>query len=770
VLLSMRLGVDRRVLLVVAVFVLVLCVCGSGVGSARAAGAACANEQLRAEQPYGLALPDCRAYEMVSPVEKNDGDAVDSTCFFGAWSNRASVSGEAIAFVSPTSYANPVGARLCDTYKSKRGPGGWSTENITPPHEALEGFIGGFGSAGYKDLNFTPDLSSAVVTEQTVPLTSDTPGGSGPNEIYTSMYVADLTNRSYQLVESQPTNIEVFAIPQPVAATPDLSHVLLERMLVWVNGKTFPANVNNNGETLRADPGSGMLSSNSSGEYPLFSGHIFTWHAMSSDGKRVFMTSTPGAYLDRAGRESLYMRENPEQPQSPVDGQGHCTIVADACTVLISGSRRAVPDPEPNGPYPVVFLGASADGSKVFFRSRIELTEDAFTGAGDEASNLYEYDVNSETLKDLTVDTTYPRGGDLLGVVGMSEDGSYVYFVARGNLAPGATTGQANLYVAHEGGAPKFIATLLNGKQKEQHEEEEANNWATEESPGSGFTYAEGSDAREWMSGIQHPQEPTHAVVSHDGTKLMFISKQSLTGYDNERAEDSPVEAGRCDENGRCNEVFVYDTTSGSLVCASCNPSGARPLGPSDFDQIELGNTPQKLTQNLTESGTLFFETYDALVPHDSNGLQDVYEYQNGHVYPVSDVANGVESHFLNTGGNGRDVFIGTGAQLLPEDHDSRIDIYDARVNGGFPVNVVPPVCDNGDACKPPPSLQPGVFGAPASATFSGAGNVAPVPQVKRAAKVKAKPKRCKQGYAHRHGKCVRKKTGKSSGHSKRGK
>jgi hypothetical protein len=345
-----------------------------------------------------------------------------------------------------------------------------------------------------------------------------------------------------------------------------------------------------------------------------------------------------------------------------------------------------------------------------------------------------------------------------------------VYFVARGNLATGATTGQANLYVSHEGGAPKFIATLLNSKQNEEQEEAGGQQgWEAEEEP-DGLTFAEGSDARDWVSGIQHYGYNAPAAVSPDGTRLAFISKLSLTGYDNELAENSPVEKPECDKNNRCNEVYVYDTTNGSFVCASCNPSGARPLGASDLNQVELNNTPQALTQNFTGDGTLFFETYDALVPHDSNGRLDVYEYASGHIYPVSDVASGFESHFLNTGGNGRDAFIATAAQLLPGDHDSRIDIYDARANGGFPVSVVPPACNNGDACKPPPSLQPSVFGAPASATFSGAGNVAPVPQVKPVVKVKAKPKRCKPGYARKHARCVRKKTGKISGHSKRGK
>jgi hypothetical protein len=173
--------------------------------------------------------------------------------------------------------------------------------------------------------------------------------------------------------------------------------------------------------------------------------------------------------------------------------------------------------------------------------------------------------------------------------------------------------------------------------------------------------------------------------------------------------------------------------------------------------------------RSFSENGSrLFFETYDALVPHDSNGHHDVYEYEGGHVYPISDVAGGYDSFLLGVSLSGNDVFIATAAQLLAQDRDLRIDIYDARIDGGYPVTGVPPVCDNGDSCKPPPTAQPGVFGAPASATFSGAGNVAPISQVKHVAKVKARSKKCKRGFVGKRGRCVRQKAKGSAGQSKR--
>ena len=90
--------------------------------------------------------------------------------------------------------------------------------------------------------------------------------------------------------------------------------------------------------------------------------------------------------------------------------------------------------------------------------------------------DLYQYDTGSGVLTDLTVDHNDPGGAQLQGVLGASADGSYVYFVADGVLASGAspgtcatTTGDSstsscNLYVAHNG-VTKFIASLSSANE-----------------------------------------------------------------------------------------------------------------------------------------------------------------------------------------------------------------------------------------------------------------------------------------------------------------
>lgn len=287
-----------------------------------------------------------------------------------------------------------------------------------------------------------------------------------------------------------------------------------------------------------------------------------------------------------------------------------------------------------------------------------------------------------------------------------------MYFIAEAALAENATAGLPNLYVSHDGGAPAFIATLARN---------------------------DGSDGIAGAANDEIGPAITTAVVSPDGARLAFLSEASLTGYDNEQATP-----GECvGETGRCHELFVYDAETGKLVCASCNPSGARPTGGAMLG-FRANDLADYRSRNLLDDGALFFDSWDALVPHASDGRENVYEYENGHVYAISDVAGGSEAFFMDASADGANVFFGTADQLLPEDTSNNVAVWDARVDGGFPVKLAPPPCDNGDQCKSPSAPQPAAFGVPASTTFSGPGNVVPsvtataTPKEKTAAQLRA--------------------------------
>jgi hypothetical protein len=163
------------------------------------------------------------------------------------------------------------------------------------------------------------------------------------------------------------------------------------------------------------------------------------------------------------------------------------------------------------------------------------------------------------------------------------------------------------------------------------------------------------------------------------------------------------------------------------------------------------------------DDGRLFFNSSDALVPHASDGRRNVYEYEDGHVYPISNVAGGQESFFLDASANGENVFFGTADQLLPEDTGNSVVVWDARGGGGFPVTVAPPACTTAEACRTASPPTPAVFGAPPSATFSGPGNFPPPPPP---TVVKPKPikkaVKCSKGKTrNKHGQCVKRKSKK---------
>jgi hypothetical protein len=402
----------------------------------------------------------------------------------------------------------------------------------------------------------------------------------------------------------------------------------------------------------------------------------------------------------------------------------------------------------------------SSEGSKVFYL---------------EGGELYEFDTGSATSVNLTANHGLGTGGagvkELL--LGTSETGSYVYFVASGVLAEGAVSGGDNLYAAHYAtGAwtTSYIATLSGEDEK---------SW-----------YVKASGGSPTLEGVA-------SRVSPNGRYLAFMSNASPTGYDNLDAV-----SGQRDQ-----EVYIYDAVTGRLACASCDPTGARPVGVfglhtgvfSPRDGWAAGNIPgwrvTDATQHtvyqpryLSDSGRLFFNSPDALVAQDTNGLEDVYEYEpagtgncastsvtfNEHslgcVSLISSGQSAATSTFMDASENGDDVFFVTAAKLTAEDYDASYDVYDAHLCSiAAPCQsapVSPPPCTSGDSCKAAPSPQPAIFGPAPSATFSGIGNVVEEAKkgvVKHKTKIKRKPKKHVKARKRRGKKAKRLRTGKAS-------
>jgi hypothetical protein len=117
----------------------------------------------------------------------------------------------------------------------------------------------------------------------------------------------------------------------------------------------------------------------------------------------------------------------------------------------------------------------------------------------------------------------------------------------------------------------------------------------------------------------------------------------------------------------------------------------------------ETGHLPRYLSE---DGQRVFFDSSDALLPAASNGKQNVFEYENGAIHLISSGSSDEDSTLADASANGDDVFFTTRAQLVPEDQDENSDMYDARVDGGFPVATSPAPC-TGEGCRGPVGASP---------------------------------------------------------------
>jgi hypothetical protein len=675
----------------------------------------CQNAQSRTG--LSAALPDCRAYELVSPagVEPffettgKTGNLVGpgERVLGGAWGVEASNTGERLGYFS---LFTPAGVSSDGPYYlATRNTAGWTTTDTVPPQSAtntgktcfnaypaaysadltLSVFADGWGQeghpeeveeteneCGHDEPALAPDEPSSI---QNLFLTS---GPLGPYRLLDSAPAGVTPNDAWFVGAASNLSRVLFTEDAAVPLTPDAPVVkdvkrnfaAAENLYDWFAGALRLVTILPDGT-----PALGTLANSDSPYNPSAEGggpgsEVFT-RAVSTEGTRVTFASSG----------NLYVRANPEREQSPLSSQGRCVDLAQACTFEIDTSQTSAPGGGGR------FMWASSDGSRIFFTDENQLTSDATATSG--RPDLYEYDFDAPEgtrLTDLTVNVG--EAANVQGVSGVSEDGGYVYFVADGVLSAGAESAagesprasQPNLYLAHAGHI-RFIATL------------------------------DPEDSLDW-------KEPNYLTsrVSLDGRFLGFNSVRSLTGYNNSDASSELPDQ----------EIFSYDATDDMLSCASCDPSGARPTAPARIARPIYKQftafTPGSLQRNVSSDGGVFFNTVDSLLPSDTNGLSDVYEYIGSRLSLISTGAGDAPAYFYEASPDGNNVFFFTSQQLVAADQDGGISIYDARVGGGFPeARHAEPcfaeACHNSSASVPPLSLA-------GSELFSGPGNVvAPV-------------------------------------------
>jgi hypothetical protein len=705
------------------------------------------------------ALPDNRAYELVSSATDNvTVDSLNGSDHGVPYApgdegspqqpDRAAANGNAMVYAGVVGAEGGNGAfgdSQADEWLAKRGSTGWTTSDVTPPT-----------TDAYTEYPFfSSDLSLGIFRTDGVGSIATSPSSK-------SCGFSDYTRTSDGTYHQFVCGL-VFA----VNASANGSHVLFASASALTPGAHEGESEPQYGENIYDSVGGSLYQVNVLPEgspepapFAWLGGPPYdakysekndispnSYNAVSADGSRIFWTSVSPGGEHGYTINSLYVRENDTQLQSPLGPHGECEVAGDACTVQVdAGEAQCVGEGMCTGGGGH-FWTATADGSAVFFTDGHRLTADSTAEPGTEPAepDLYEYEVATGRLTDLTVDV----GGhaDVQGVIGASENGEYVYFAANGVLAENenssgekAQAGQTNFYVRH-GGVTTFIAPY--------------------QPFGIGMTalYSENFGDLAWAPGNRI------AGVAPDGQAMVFESRQSLTGYANNEAV----------------EVFVYEASTGRLSCASCDPAGVSPTGIENGAALPvpgnaLINAAEYMQRWISANGSrVFFDSLQSLVPQDTNGALDVYEWERaasgsepnntcstssesystangGCVYLLSGGQSADGSYFADADAEGDNVFFTSRGKLTPQAGDENVAMYDARVDGGFP--ELSTEC-SGTGCQGVPPAPP-IFATPSSVTYAGVGNFEPQPAVVQ--KPVVKRAKCKKGEVRKAARCVKAK------------
>ena len=676
-----------------------------------ASSQACPNEAFRVGP--SARLSSCRAYEMVSPVEKGGFNIEPPLALgpFRAALYQASSFGNRLTYATSQGFASPEGQAYSRQYLATRTGAGWESVSLSAPQSQSQ-----FKAADRADLEyriFTSDLCHGGLLNWSEPALVAPAVNGVPN-----LYARDTCGASgLSAVSISPH----FSVPEFGGISADGRCVVYfanaEKLLEERGqGKEDPGGLYElcGSNLTRLDllpdgsptegfviPGDRLENTNGL-EYVFREGVL--GDAVSEDASTVYWVDT-GA---DSGHGQLFVRINAQAPQSALGLANECLEPTKGCTLPITV-------PVEQGIDRAHFAAASSDGSRAYYY---------FAGGNALSGNLYEFNLASRSSRLVATGlvNTGSSPSKITPVIGASANGSRVYFFSTAALGGEGEGGKLNLYLfeaasSSDIGSTRLVATMSLVGNSEERE--------------------------------PNPVQPPifrSARITPDGLHAVFTSDQPLTGYDNHALGSGKPAV----------EVYVYDAHEnggqGALSCVSCNPTGQRPEARHYLHQDDsfpslaeyAGLIPGYYTsfhgaRAITDDGSrVFFESFDALVPRDTNGKANVYEWirggsggctsqspsyspiNSGCLALVSSGQSPNDSKLIDATSDGRDVFISTSQSLVPQD-PGLVDIYDARIDGGFaPPEAAQNGCE-GDACQSPPPAP--VSSQSGSTRFSGPGN-----------------------------------------------
>jgi hypothetical protein len=639
----------------------------------------CANDNLRRDNPAAsrierssATLPDCRAYERATPIDKDGADATGTVPYA-----RAVLSGGGITFLSSSGVPGGVGSQELPVYLATRGAEGpWSSKGLlpagdsgqkalvlgwTPDFEAVfaraiklgnpfmtEFLMTPSGQQPIKIVDYTPQLdphfagASEGTAEVLFESTTALPGVTGALEGKTNLYLWE--KASEEIVLAGVLNDEA-APPAGAFAGP----------YDWALG-TNPATLAKGGAEA---------------EY-----YTQEEHAISSDGKAIYFTA--------AGTGQLYLRKNPTQEQSALDIDGECTEPELACTARVSASEKTngtIPSGEdPGGPRPAAFMGASADGSAAFFTSSEMLTDDANTGPEQEPAAIERADLSTgggvvpnlvlTHASDVEVDATNLywinsetgaiERGDLDGdgaqaiisaldtdnPKGIALSGEQIYWANASGEEGEGTIGRAKLSAT---GAEEVEPDFIEGAGNPQDVTigGEFLYWTNSAVPSSNEAYigrakaADGSEANAQFVAVFGGETKTLRGLAVDGEHIYWVvvnngGQSRIHRVDTDGDPGSYVVefaflgGGVAVKDVTVNANHIYWTTQTNSLIGRAKLNGAGAISEAQPNWIEGADHPQGIAADATH---LYWGSNGEAVPNPGN---DLYRYAEGKLSDVS--------------------------------------------------------------------------------------------------------------------------------------
>ena len=657
----------------------------------------CPNAHVRQITGSGY-LPDCRAYELVSPgyagaVQLLPGEALRTfNETFGG--SEFAQSPQNFGYASDPSrfvYWGGLGAvngvdtpnSLIDIYLATRTNNGWVTSE--PGLKGNETKYS-YGRTCSENLDFCADHIGGLVAQN--PETGETE--SIPKSQAPFLYKAGGTR-----LGRLPTNVSVVKEGSKFIGdwmfSGNFSHFIFSTQTQFApNGETSPPGSvydNNIGAatvTVISKDGAG----NNIESEPSVSGdpnRVTGIAGVSKDGTRVLMAGTtqPFCNINSFPFECPYILGDPARLYMRVGGAG-------GFTDEVSRGKE------------VNFVGMTRDARKVYFTTTEKLIPGTGEGQDNDTSlDLYMWSEEGDELtlvsregglgntdkcsatwvqkcgvqpltpQFMNYSELFEQKARVQGIDDiLANDSGDIYFYSPEDLVPGEVggDGQRNLYLFRNGHL-HLVTTFDPGTQVER------------------------------------------STISQDGSHAAFMTRSSLTAYDTEGQQ----------------EVYGYNADAGTIRCASCNPAGTPPQkGSQTVTVSEAGPF-------MSDDGRVFFGSREGLVPQDTDGIRDVYEYVNGRPQLITTGTGNRE----NTGGletvsiffgnvqigleavsrDGVDVYFSSFETLTPDDKNgSFLKFYDARSGGGFDFSPDLGPCAAADEChgastQPPPPAQTGTGG-----------------------------------------------------------